>query len=221
MKAMILAAGVGKRMRPLTENIPKPLLMLAGKPLIVHTILRCKAAGITDFVINVCYLADQIKAVLDDGSTWGVRIAYSDEQTPQGSVGGMIHALPLLGDEPFIITSADVYTDYNFSTLVKRAPHVTHAHLVMCNNPPVTLYHLNDAGLLCMDGSPKLDYAGFGIFNPAILKTLPDAHMEMLPLLNPYIKQQKITGEYFEGLWENLGTPEQYTALCERMVAPS
>ncbi len=221
MKAMILAAGFGTRMRPLTNHTPKPLLMLAGKPLIVHTLLRCKAAGITDIVINVSYLADQIKSILQDGSHWGVHIRYSDEATPLGSVGGMVHALPLLDDEAFIITSADVFTHYDFNKLIQKAPNITHAHLVMCNHPPHHLYHLDDQGLITLEGKPKLDYAGFGIFNPSILKNLPEGHMELPPLLNPYILERKITGEYFEGEWHNLGTPKQYEALCEQMVASS
>lgn len=224
MKAMILAAGLGERMRPLTAHQPKPLLMLAGKPLIVHAILRCKAAGITDIVINLSYLGEQIQATLKDGNEWGVRIVYSHEDKPLGMAGGAIHALHLLGDTPFIMMSSDVITDYAFAALVKKAATVTHAHLVMVDNPPFHPngdYHLNEQGILSIANEPKLNYAGFGIYHPALFKNLPDAHMGMTAMLKPYLLAGQVTGEYFHGQWHNLGTPEEYTALCAHMATLS
>lgn len=221
MKAMIFAAGRGERMRPLTESTPKPLLMLAGKSLIEHSILRCKAAGITEFVINVSYQADKIKQALGDGSALGVAIQYSEEETPLGMAGGLIHALPLLGREPFIVKSADDVTDYDFSLLVKKAASVTHAHLVMREHPPYYIYHLNEQGTLALEGEPKLDYAGFGVIHPSILQGLPEGKMELPALLKQYIEHHHVTGERFTGQWHNLTTPAQYTALCAQMATSS
>ena len=221
MKAMILAAGRGERMRPLTDNIPKPLLVLAGKPLIVHSILNLKAAGVTDIVINVCHHAEQIKSALKDGSEFGVKIQYSDEAEPLGMAGGLIHALPLVGTEPFIVKSADDVTDYDFSRLVKKAPSVTHAHLVMHDHPPYHIYHLNAEGKLALEGEPKLDYAGFSIIHPAILQGLPEGRMELPALLKPHILSHHVTGEYFKGEWHNLTTAAQYTELCAQMATSS
>lgn len=224
MKGMILAAGLGERMRPLTNDTPKPLLMLAGKPLIVHTLLRCKAAGITDIVINLCYRAEQIQATLKDGSEWGMRIQYSLEEKPLGMAGGAIHALHLLGDAPFIMMSSDVVTDFSFASLVKKAPTVSHAHLVMVDNPPFHPkgdFHLNRRGIVSIEGEPKLNYAGFGIFHPLLFQGIPDAHMGMTSMLAPYLSVGEVTGEYFKGEWHNLGTPQQYTALCAHMAASS
>ncbi|MFI4956015.1 MAG: NDP-sugar synthase [Gammaproteobacteria bacterium] len=221
MKAMILAAGRGERMRPLTDTVPKPLLMLAGKPLIVHSILRLKAAGVTDFVINVCHHAEKIKATLQDGSAFGVHIDYSDEEEPLGMAGGLIHALPLLGNQPFIVKSADDVTDYDFSLLVKKAPSVTHAHLVMLEHPPYHIYHLNADGTLALEGEPKLDYAGFSIIHPAILQDLPAGKMELPALLKPHILSNNVTGERFKGEWHNLTTAAQYTELCAQMATSS
>jgi MurNAc alpha-1-phosphate uridylyltransferase len=220
MKAMILAAGRGERMRPLTDETPKPLLMLAGKPLIVHTLLRCKTAGITDVVINLCYRGEQIKEALQDGSQWGMHIQYSREEQLLGMAGGIVHALPLLGDEAFLVMSADVVTDYPFANLVKSASTVSHAHVVMVKHPPYHLYHLNEQGLLALEGEPKLDYAGFGVFHPTLFRDLPAGPREIPSVLEPYILNQNISGEIFDGEWHNLGTPAQYHALCTNMAAP-
>jgi MurNAc alpha-1-phosphate uridylyltransferase len=221
MKAMILAAGRGERMRPLTDNTPKPLLVLAGKPLIVHSILNLKAAGVTDVVINVCHHADQIKTTLGDGRELGVKIQYSEEAEPLGMAGGLIHALPLLGNEPVIVKSADDITDYDFSLLVKKAPSVTHAHLVMHEHPPYHIYHLDKDGKLSLEGEPKIDYAGFSIIHPAILQGLPEGRMELPTLLKPHILAHHVSGELFKGEWHNLTTAAQYTALCAQMATSS
>lgn len=221
MKAMILAAGLGERMRPLTDTVPKPLLMLAGNPLIVHSILRCKEAGITDIVINLCYRGDQIKHMLKDGREWGVHIQYSEEEIPLGMAGGIIHALPLLGNEPFIVISSDVFTDYRFHAWVKKAPHITHAHILMVNHPPYHLYHLDENDVIRLNGEPKWDYGGCGIFNPNIFKGFPAGSRGISEVLKPHILAGKVTGEYFDGEWHNLSTPAQYAALCQQMAASS
>ncbi|KKK85214.1 hypothetical protein LCGC14_2775550, partial [marine sediment metagenome] len=133
MKAMILAAGLGKRMRPLTDNTPKPLLLCAGKPLIVYQIEALVAAGVTEIVINHAYLGEQIEAHLGDGSAYGASIHYSPETEPMNTGAGIAHALPLLGDDPFILTNGDVWTDFDFSVL--RGKNIELAHLVMVANP--------------------------------------------------------------------------------------
>ncbi|MBT5332578.1 MAG: nucleotidyltransferase family protein, partial [Gammaproteobacteria bacterium] len=136
MKAMILAAGLGRRMLPLTQNTPKPLLEVAGKPLLEHHILNLRAAGITELVINAAYLADQIIAFCGDGSRWGVQIRVSVEAEPLETAGGIIKALPLLGDSPFLVVNSDIWCPFPFDQLIGRSPLAAGAHLVLVPNPP-------------------------------------------------------------------------------------
>jgi len=213
MKAMIFAAGRGERMRPLTDNVPKPLLMLAGQPLIVHAILSCKNAGIDQIVVNVSYKADLIMKELGDGSQWGVSIQYSQEgEPPLETAGGIIKALPLLGEKPFIVMSGDIWTNYDLSLLLSRTKQVKLAHLVMVKNPednPNGDFCLMPNGVLSTSDNVRLTYGNIGLFHPHLFNDLPVQRLGLGNLLRDYLKSGDITGEYFNGEWLNIGTPAQ------------
>jgi MurNAc alpha-1-phosphate uridylyltransferase len=227
VRALILAAGRGERMRPLTDTMPKPLLRLADKPLIVYHLERLAAAGVRYVVINTAHLGEQFPEALGDGARWGLRLRYSYEgDVPLETGGGMLHALPLLGsDEPFIAVSADLYTDFDFARL-PREP-AGHAHLLMVDNPP---YHaqgdfaLRD-GLLHEDGTPRLTFGNIGVYRPTLFacwrEVLGDApgaaerppRFKLAPLLLAAMHGGAISGEHYTGCWHNLGTPQELAAL--------
>lgn len=217
MKAMILAAGRGERMRPLTDNLPKPLLPYRGKPLIVHVLEQCRAAGIHDFVVNLSYLPLKIQDTLQDGRAWGVNITYAlEEQGPLGMAGGVINALPYLGNAPFLVLSADVLTDFPIARLVARAPSVQCAHLVLVDNPPFHPngdFHLTQEGVIQLHGTPKWNYAGMGVYHPQIFAQYPPGERAMVPALRSFIEAGQITGEHYAGVWCNIGTPQDYESL--------
>jgi N-acetyl-alpha-D-muramate 1-phosphate uridylyltransferase len=210
MRAMILAAGRGQRMGALTETRPKPLLEIAGKPLIVYHLERLAAVGITEIVINTAYLSGQITAALGDGSNWGVRITYSREHGSGLEVaGGIINALPLLGDDAFITVNADIYTDYDFAQL--RLPRDALAHCVLVANPD----HNREGdfclenGLLQIDGMPRYTFAGIGCYAPAFFANHDVSRKPLKPLLIDAAKQSLVTAELFNGVWLDVGTPER------------
>ena len=218
MKAMILAAGRGERMRPLTDTTPKPLLMAGGKPLIVWHLERLAACGFRDVVINHAHLGDRIEAALGDGRALGLSIRYSPE--PPGALetaGGIAHALPLLGTEPFLVVNGDVWCDWDF----RRAHALAHkhAHLVFVDNPPQ-----HAGGDFCLDGEtvryaaerigPTYTYAGTGVFSPDFFSDVPDgAVMKLRPLLDAAIARRELTGEHHAGRWVDVGTPERLAQL--------
>lgn len=218
MKAFILAAGRGERMRPLTDHTPKPLLCAGGKPLIVWHLERLAASGFRDVVINHAHLGEQIETALGDGSHFGLSIRYSPE--PPGALetaGGIAKALPLLGNAPFLVINGDVWCDWDFRrahTLADR-----HAHLVFVNNPPQ-----HASGDFCLDGEtvryastgigPTLTYAGTGVFSPDFFAGVAvGSVIKMRPLLDAGIAQGIITGERHSGRWVDVGTPERLTEL--------
>lgn len=227
MRALILAAGRGERMRPRSDTTPKPLLRLAGKPLIEYHLERLAAAGVRYVVINTAHLGEQFPEALGDGARWGLRIRYSYEgAVPLETGGGMLHALPLLGsDEPFIAVSADLYTDFDFARL-PRAP-AGFAHLVMVDNPP---YHaqgdfaLSD-GLLHDEDAPRLTFGNIGVYRPALFEHWREAldaapgvvekplRFKLAPLLVQAMRQGQVSGEHYAGRWHNLGTPQELAAL--------
>lgn len=214
MKAMILAAGRGERMRPLTDTCPKPLLEVGGKPLIVWHIVRLAAAGVREIVINHAWLGPGIEAALGDGSAWGVTISYSAEGQALETAGGIAKALALLGDAPFLLLSADIFTDFDLAGLLQRAsslPPERLAHLVMVANPP---YHprgdfaLRADGLIDPDAEPRLCYANLAICRPALVESVVPGSMAKLgPLLTTHGRAGRISGEVFNGSWVNVGTP--------------
>jgi MurNAc alpha-1-phosphate uridylyltransferase len=206
-KAMILAAGRGERMGELTKAVPKPLLRVGEYALIEHTIFRLHATGIDDIVINVSYLGEQIKQALGDGSRYGVQIVYSEEKERLETGGGIVQALPLLGDEPFLVVSSDILTDYPFRKLLPAPQGL--AHLVMVPNPP---YHLKGdyglvAGKLTRNSHLNLTYANIGVYRPEMFTGYQRGHFRLSTVLNPAIEAGLVSGESYDGSWHNIGTP--------------
>ena len=218
MKAMILAAGLGNRMRPLTDHTPKPLLTVAGKPLLQHHIERLSDAGFTDLVINVSHLGQQIIDFCGDGSRWGVRITISPEDEPLETAGGIVNALPLLGDAPFALVNGDVWTDYPFATLILHE-HLCadSAHLVLIDNPPqhpLGDFRLTGGRITELEaGESGLTYSGIGVYTPGIFAGLSPGKIPLRPLLSRAIEQGFLSGEHYTGAWEDVGTPERLASL--------
>lgn len=219
MKVMILAAGLGKRMRPLTDHTPKPLLRAGGKALLEHHLLRLAAAGLREVVINVSHLAEQVEAFCGDGSAWGLSIQWSREVQPLETAGGIQRALPLLGQEPFMVVNGDVWTDYPFAQLRELPPPADGcAHLVLVDNPPqhpLGDFMLDTAGRVLARGAsePGFTYAGLGIYTPGFFAGLAPGEYPLRPLLDRAIDEGRLTGEYYPGQWADIGTPERLAAL--------
>ena len=222
MKAMILAAGRGKRMMPLTADTPKPLLKVAGKPLLQHHIEKLKAAGIKDIVINHCYLGEQIEAFFGDGSKFGVSIQWSAETIALETAGGLRQALPLLGEQPFLSVNGDIWTDISFEKLLSN-PHIRSleqtkslAHLVLVNNPaqnPGGDFGLREDQVVNI-ASQKWTYSGVALYNPALIANCePGVPQGLAPLLRQAADKMQVTGELHQGLWHDIGTPDRLAAL--------
>lgn len=215
MKAMIFAAGRGERMRPLTDHAPKPLLKAGGKALIEHTILQLVAAGFTDIVINTAHLGEQLPKALGNGGQWGAKISYSHEGSQAlETAGGIVHALPLLGEQPFLAVSGDIATDFDFAKL--RKPPTALMHLVLVNNPAHHAegdFHLAANGQLSNTPETKLTYSGIGVFHPELFRHLPAGIRKLRPLIEQCILDNQASGEYFTGFWMDIGTPERLQEL--------
>lgn len=223
MKAMLLAAGRGERMRPLTDLTPKPLLEVAGKALIVWHIENLVRAGICDLVINHAHLGAQIETTLGDGSRFGAHIGYSSEGKALETAGGIAYALSLLGDEPFAVINSDIWCDYDFARLHERAAGLKAsgdaAHLVLVDNPA---QHPNgDFGLRqqrVADSMPMLTFSGIGIYQPALFNGIPRGNIAPLaPLLRAQISLGKVSGEHHRGLWVDVGTPKRLAELDRQL----
>ncbi len=225
MKAMILAAGYGERMRPLTDHTPKPLLAAGGMPLIEYHLRALAAAGFAELVINVSHLGEQIEAFCGEGARWGLRIAYSREEAPLETAGGIVQALPLLGDAPFLVVNGDVWCDYPFARLRGETLHAwERARLVMVGNPPQHPrgdFQLDDAGRLQVRAEDETGYtyAGIGLFSPAFFAGVPPGRLALRPLLDASIAAGTLGGEHYPGRWEDVGTPERLAALDTRLRA--
>jgi MurNAc alpha-1-phosphate uridylyltransferase len=213
MKGMILAAGRGERMRPLTDHTPKPLLKVGKKPLIVYHIERFKQAGIDDIVINIAHLGDRIIEALGDGRKWGVRITYSDERAEGGleTLGGIVKALPILGNEPFWVINGDVFTDFSIHCNAEIPQ--SGAYLVLVPNPP----H-NPQGDFDLFGKKVVDrrrytFAGIGRYDPDFFKGIEYGKAPLAPLLRRAMREGRVYGELYEGVWTDVGTPERLKAL--------
>jgi MurNAc alpha-1-phosphate uridylyltransferase len=225
MIAMILAAGRGERMRPLTDVTPKPLLKVAGKPLIVWHIENLVRAGIRDLVINHAHLGVQIETSLGDGSQWGARIQYSPESQALETAGGIANALPMLGDGPFAVINGDIFSDYDFGYLSERAVALQtngdSAHLVLTSNPPQ--HPDGDFGLhqqRITDSTPRLTFCGIGIYLPGLFAHIPRGSIAPLaPLLREQIALGNISGEHHSGLWVDVGTPQRLAELDSQVCA--
>jgi MurNAc alpha-1-phosphate uridylyltransferase len=218
MKAMILAAGRGERMRPLTDHTPKPLLQAGGKPLIVWTIEALARAGFRELVINVSHLGERIIEALGDGRRWGVEIRYSREAEALETAGGIATALPLLGSEPFLVVNADIYTDFNFERARTAAAQDTRAlaHLVLIDNPahhPAGDFVLRGGRILNV-GEPRYTFSGIGVYQPALFAGIAAGTKRQLSaVLRPQIELDRVTGEHFGGHWFDIGTPERLAAV--------
>jgi len=224
--ALVFAAGLGKRMRPLTESTPKPLIPLAGKPLIVHNIEKLADAGVTDLVVNTHWLAEQLVAALGDGQQFGVDIRWSNEKDILDTGGGMKNALPLLGENPFIVVNSDVWTDFDFSNLVHQSLPESGAHLIMVPNPEQHKegdFGIDEYGLLTMgESGPKYTYAGIGLFSPEFIRTFgtDEPSFPLREALQAGMACGKVTAELYQGAWEDVGTPERLEALEKRIAQP-
>jgi MurNAc alpha-1-phosphate uridylyltransferase len=211
MIAMILAAGRGERMRPLTDTLPKPLLDVAGKPLIVYQLESLVAAGVGKIVINLGHLGQLIQDRLGNGECFGVSIAYSDEGDQLlETAGGIIKALPLLGDAPFIVSNADIYTDFDYQLLPTTLVDAD-AHLVMVDNPPHNLagdFFLEN-NRLYNEGHNGLTYSGIGLYSPAFFQDCVSGRAPLAPLLRQSAQANRLSGQYFKGYWNDIGTPER------------
>lgn len=215
MKAMILAAGFGKRMLPLTETTPKPLLTIHGKPLIFYVIEQLAQAGVRDIVINHAYLGEQIEQRCGNGEAFGVSIRYSAEGQPLETAGGIRKALPLLGDKPFIVVNGDVHSDYDFRQLVQKDLAEYLAHLVLVDNPEHHKkgdFALANGKLSLVDGE-WLTYSGIALLHPAIFQQYPQYKGPLAPLLRQGINDGLLGGEHFFGAWHDVGAPERLHAL--------
>ncbi|MDE2584941.1 MAG: nucleotidyltransferase family protein, partial [Betaproteobacteria bacterium] len=217
MRAMIRAAGRGERMRPLTDSCPKPLLPIGGKPLIVWHLERLAAAGFTEVIVNHAHLGEQIEAALGNGKIWGLDIAYSPE--PPGALetaGGIAQALPLLGDEPFLVVNGDIYCDWDFRRARDLSLANDLAHLVLVPNPPQ--HPAGDfalAGTRVKDeGTPRHTFAGIGVYRPELFAGLTRGQpAKLAPLLRHAMADDQVNGELHQGRWEDVGTPERLGKL--------
>ena len=222
MKAMILAAGRGERLRPLTDETPKPLLDVDGRRLIEVHLDRLAAAGFREVVVNLGWLGERIEAALGDGARWGLRIHYSREGWPALETGGGLReALPLLGPGPFLVVNGDVWDDVDVGALV--LPVESLAHLVMVPNPahnPRGDFRLSGGRLHALDDGPgdALTYSGIALFEPALFAARPRGRFPLAPLLREAIAAGRATGVRHDGDWDDVGTPERLTALRQRLA---
>lgn len=219
MKAMILAAGRGERMRPLTDTVPKPLLKVGNKALIVWHIEKLAKNGFKEIVINIGHLGYKIPEYLGDGSEYNVRITYSDEQESGAleSAGGIKKALTYLGNEPFLVVNGDVFCDYDFTASFDLKDKL--AHLILVNNPehnPNGDFGLDDS-LLLNQAEKKYTFSGIGYYNPILFENLMEGKSALAPLLRRAMQKAQISGELFNGLWYDIGTPGRLEDINKRI----
>ncbi|MGE8208705.1 MAG: N-acetylmuramate alpha-1-phosphate uridylyltransferase MurU [Stenotrophomonas rhizophila] len=235
MKALIFSAGKGERMRPLTLHTPKPLLLAGGKPLIAWHLEKLAAAGVREVVVNTSWLGGQFAPALGDGARWGLRLHLIDEgPVPLETGGGILNALPLLGDAPFLVVNGDVWTDLDFSTLPQTP--AGDAHLVLVDNPvqhPRGDFILHPDGRVDDDGdAARLTYAGIGVYRPAILDrwravigatagaAAQPPQFGLAPLLRHAMGQGRVSGQHHRGRWTDVGTPERLAQLDAQLQSP-
>jgi MurNAc alpha-1-phosphate uridylyltransferase len=236
MKALILAAGLGERMRPLTNATPKPLLVAGGKPLIVWHLEKLAALGVRDVVVNTSWLAEQFPATLGDGERWGLRLHFSFEgPTPLETGGGMWHAAPSLaeGDAPWLAVNGDIWSDYDFAHLPRDV--AGDAHLVLVDNPPQHPdgdFALDTRGCVLGDGEPRLTFSGIGLYRPSLFadwrgiigaaagadETPP--RFKLAPLLRAAMVGGRVSGEHHRGRWTDVGTPQRLAQLDAELAPP-
>lgn len=221
---MILAAGLGTRMRPLTDHCPKPLLDVAGKPLIVRHIERLAEAGFTELVINTAHLGHLIEEALGNGSAWSVRIAYSRESQPLETAGGIVNALPLLGAEPFLVINGDIWLDFPLATLRRSLLTGALAHLVLVDNPahhPQGDFMLRGERVLPRGNEQGLTFSGLSVLSPTLFAAWRARAGEAFPLrevLWPAMQNGAVRGEHYSGYWLDVGTPQRLQELAQRLA---
>jgi MurNAc alpha-1-phosphate uridylyltransferase len=226
MRALILAAGRGERLRPLTDTTPKPLLQAAGRFLVEWQIESLVKAGFDELVVNHAHLGAMIEEALGDGRRFGAAIRYSPEAPALETAGGIAKALGMLGDEPFMVVSSDIHTDFDYATLrapieaIARDPASRVAHFVLVDNPP---WHAGgDMGLeggRVRRDAPLLTYGNIAVFHPAIFREIvPGTWLKLFPWAYRYVDEGRVTGEHYRGPWDNVGTPAQLAALDRRLT---
>ncbi|MGD8574678.1 MAG: nucleotidyltransferase family protein [Gammaproteobacteria bacterium] len=221
MRAMVLAAGRGERMRPLTDHTPKPLLHVGGRSLIDYHLDALARAGIRDVVINLAWLGQQVRDFIGDGSRHGLHVRYSDEgRHALETGGGIVRALPLLGQEPFLVLNGDVFTDFPLETLTLESDDL--AQLVLVDNPP---HHRSGdfalhGGRVSNEGDEQLTFAGIGVYSPALFAGCEGEHFPLAPLLRGAVAEGRVGGVHHAGVWLDVGTPERLAAL-NRYLDPS
>ena len=220
---MVLAAGRGERMRPLTDRVPKCLLKVDGKPLIFRHLEKLAGAGFDTVVINHAHLGAQIEAAVGNGRRWNVQIRYSSEREALETAGGICQALPLLREPVFAVVNADVYSSYNYANLVaaiRRLPPAILGHLVLVANPPHHPdgdFSLQDDNVVA-DGTTRLTFSGMGVYRAALFENLvPGTKRPLAPLLLHHMASGKISGEFFGGEWDDVGTPQRLRELETRL----
>lgn len=223
MKAMILAAGLGNRMRPLTLHTPKPLLEVGGKPLIVWHIEKLQKIGVTEIVINTAWLGEKLANALGDGSQFGVKILWSHEGEGLETAGGIINALPLLGDEPFILVNGDVWTTMDFASLLDVQLGEQQAHLVLVENPPQHLkgdFILSNGLAYTFEQEQlgeALTYSGIAVLHPRMFVGLENGKRPLAPLLKQAMQQHQVSAEKMQAVWVDVGTPERLQQLDQHI----
>lgn len=223
MKVMVLAAGRGERMRPLTDHTPKPLLAVAGKPLLVHHIERLAAAGLTQLVINHAWLGQQIEDYLGAGERYGVSISYSAEGEALETGGGIVRALPLLGDGPFAVINGDIWCDFDPALLVGALAEKDLAHLLLVDNPQ----HHPGGDFRLVDGrvsdrqpaEPSLTFAGIGVYRLELFAGVPQGPFALAPLLRRAMAEGRVSGQHHRGLWCDVGTPARLDWLERELTS--
>lgn len=224
MKAMILAAGLGTRMRPLTDHCPKPLLDVAGKPLIIRHIERLAAAGFKELVINIAHLGHLIEEALGNGAAWGVNIRYSRESQPLETAGGIVHALPLLGAEPFLVINGDIWIDFPLSSLPRCFDADVLAHVVLVANPdhhPQGDFVLRAGKVVPRNDAQGLTFSGLSVLSPELFSGWQSRTGEAFPLrdvLLPAMQNSAVSGEHYSGYWLDVGTPQRLQQLTQRLA---
>jgi len=218
MKVMILAAGRGERMGNLTQNCPKPLLKVRGRCLIDWHLIKLYDAGFKDVVINVAYLSKEIIEFVGDGSKWRLNISISEEEQALETAGGIKQAIKYLGDEPFAVINADIFSDYNYKNLKNRSlQKKSMGHLVLVNNPEHNLkgdFGIMDDGILTMNSERPLTFSGIAIYDPKFFSELAEGNkIKLAPILEIAINKKCIQGELFDGLWSDVGTPERLNMI--------
>lgn len=214
MKVMILAAGRGERLRPLTDTIPKPMIKVDGKPLLGHLMTSLVKQGFKEFIVNHAHLGEQITNFLGDGRQWGVNIQFSEEEEGLETGGGIHFALPLLGSEPFLVINGDIWTDFPFSQLAER-PITKKAHLVLVNNPS----HHQEGDFLLKNElvnetkGVKLTFSGISVLTPDLFSRCKPGKFPLAPILREAVSQNQVSGQSYQGKWADVGSIERLDAL--------